>query len=350
MKIGLSCRFEYKSEKLRAILHSNQILELLKSPRVASVDPSTGDGKLDTPYKPSQVGHWYAISQMKPRVEPTFISVGGRLIAQWGTGAGDLANYCTDVTGAEEEVRKATSEKDYNDHVHEWGRRYQKLDEQLKIDTKLPAYTRKALRVAELSDWVAAAKSRLLLGGDAHACDGCPELASSVCSLFLAEAKRAPPTFLISLMLLDLVETSTTYGKGGAKTYTWKSMLMHDVSGVPGRGDGVKTLGKHPMAGAGTAILGRAMLEGKGGNVVTDRAISVMSVWLAHYLQQRNPKLEYFIIEGQKGGWSPQLKREKPDDLLKKDCTQALVQRGAGFSCLIGGTTVGYENVKGDRV
>jgi hypothetical protein len=104
------------------------------------------------------------------------------------------------------------------------------------------------------------------------------------------------------------------------------------------------------MAGKGTADLGRAMLTSNGGNAVADRAISVMSVWLAHYLTSRNPQYRYFILEGEKAVWVPQAKFAGADAALAKACMGGLMARSLDFGVKIGGTTVTYENLKGDVV
>jgi len=351
MKIGLACRFQFRNEPRRAVNYANTLLEMLGTKKPAGSVEGIGTGTAKNPYKPTTMGGWYGLSQKPPTDDPVFIEVGGRLIARWGKAAKRYQNYCTDVTGAGPAAHDATvGKQDYETYVATWGDAFAKMDKKSGIDPKLPAYTKKAQRVAHINDRLVATKSRLLLQGDEHACDDCPELASSLCSLFIAEAYRASETFVIGLMLLDLIETGTTYGKGGAKTYTWQSMLSHDVSGIPGRGDGMKTLGKHPMAGAGTAANGRGMMAGKGGNEVADRAISIMSVWLSHYLAPRNRECKYFILEGTKGSWTAQSQRAKEDDLLRKDCLNAVANRASDFGVKIGGTTVQYEDIAGNPV
>lgn len=359
MKIGIACRYTMASGPARTVNYTNSLLGILSFAKPASNINGFGKGTLKDPYRPSLVSHWFGLSQMKLKEAPIFIQVGQRLIARWGTGAVRFQNYCTDVTGAESEVQaalqKATEERtNYEKHVVMWGERYAKMDEESGISSALTAYSKKALRVAHLSDQDAAAQSRLLLGGNAHAGADCPELASSLCSLFIAEAHRVPETFVIAIMLLDLVETSTTYGKNGAKTYTWRSMLSHDTDGIPGRGKGVKVQGKHPMAAAGTVDLGHVMTIRPENNMVADHAISVMSVWLAHYLAKNNRDCSYFIIEGAKGSWTPQTISDSPEDkgnfILNQYCRKAVRARASDFAVQIGGTTVQYENIAGDRV
>ena len=267
------------------MIHSDAVVDILKSIKVVAVPPDNGDGSVDSPYVPTALGHWYHLALLDSEEAPMFILVGGRLIARWGTGASKFVDYCTDVTAYRLAVDEILTKSDYQKEVEVIGQHFREQDELAQIDTDLHAYSRKALRIGEVEDRVAAHWSRNLLQGIGD-CHECPELASSLCSLFIAEVHRVPEMFVLSLMLLDLVETATTYGSGGGKTYTWKSMLMHDTTGIPGRGSGMKGLAKHPMAGLGTVKLGKDLYGyGSGGvNEVRDRVISIMSVWLAHYM------------------------------------------------------------------
>lgn len=377
MKIGIACRYSYKKSKqsaemvdARSMIHSEQLLDLLRVIVIPKTAPQNGDGSLATPYQPRNINEWYYLTMMKPKNDPTFLSVGGRLIARWGVNGGQFVNYCTDVTTWEEAITENCIGKDsYENFIrHDVADAFERFDRSIGIDVdSLNSYTRKALRLdytraslslGQMSDREAAMRTRGLLNGIGD-CDDCFELASSVCSLFLSEAARLPATFVISLMLLDLVETSTTYGKGGAKHYTWRSMLMYgnpvDIP-VPGRSQGTKVLGKHPMAGQGTVVQGNALtLLDRGENLVRDRVISIMAVWLAHYLAKLfGPKgFTYYIVDAPKhtpwtGPRSPELTRG--DEELKKACRAAVSERCKHPNLLIGGTTVQYENTAGHTV
>ena len=236
MKVGIACEYMHKQKKVRSIIHHEVLTDILKKVMVTGLDPD-GSGTLEDPYVPNKLGNWWSLANLKWGFAPIFIQVGGRLIARWGTGAGQFRGYCTDVTGLEKKVALAVNSKSgYEQFVRDLGKIFKKRDALNSINPKLPSYTRKALRVSQLDDRAAAAWSRRLLTG-AESCGECPELASTLCSLFISEVARAPATFLISLMLLDLVETATTYGSGGAKTYTWKSMLMYgNERKIPGSG------------------------------------------------------------------------------------------------------------------
>ncbi len=377
MKIGIACRYRFKKDKksqemvdARSMIHSEQLLDLFRTLVIAKAAPQTGNGSIAEPYQPKSVSEWYYLAMQEPGKDPTFVNVGGRLIARWGTGGGQFVNYCTDVTTWEEAITaNCIGKPSYENFIrHDVADAFERFDRSIGMDVdNLNSYTRKALRLdytraslslGQMSDREAAMRTRGLLNGIGD-CDDCFELASSVCSLFLSEAARLPATFLISLMLLDLVETSTTYGKGGAKRYTWRSMLMYgnpvDVP-VPGRGGGTKVLGKHPMAGQGTVIQGNALtLLDRGDNLVRDRVISIMTVWLAHYLAKLfGPKgFAYYIVDAPKhtpwtGPRSPEL--NKGDEELKKACRAAVSERCKHNNLLIGGTTVQYENTAGSMV
>lgn len=356
MKIGISCRYDIKKKKYRSIIHSEEILDLFRLNTPDSTKPNIGNGSYDNPYQPTTIAHWYYLSQLDLEVKPMYVLVGGRLIARWGTGAKNLKRYCTDVTGFEN-VDSSTSIPDYEDFIHLLGREYELMDSKNKIDTKLPSYTKKALRVYHLDDRAAAIISRNILQGLSD-CGQFTELPSSLCALLLCEGARVPETFTITMMLLDLIETNTTYGKGGLKMYTWKSMLMYGVNGtyIPGRGNGIKSLGKHPMTGQGTVDLGNKIHIFNTGltNIVLDRIISITSVWLVHYMTKNSPKIFEFFIVADTGHkiWQNNRMGElgHGDQSLKANCRKAIKARSNNLNLLIGGTTVYYENIAGETI
>lgn len=241
--------------------------------------------------------------------------------------------------------------------MRSFGQIFVERDDHAGIDTELSSYSRKALRLHEVDDRVAAQWSRNLLQG-LDECHSCPELAATLCALFISEVHRVPEMFVLGLILLDLVETATTYGDDGGKRYTWKSMLMHDTSKIVGRGPGMKGLAKHPMAGTGTVKLGKDLFGyGSGGiNVVRDRAISLLSVWLAHYMTKNHGnggQYRFFIVWAMgHPNWTGSLAGplKKSAQMLQTNCTQAVQQRATNPACLIGGTEVSYETVDGDEV
>lgn len=374
MKVGVACTYQFGKNLMamtqaRSRVFFDTLLEMLKRERPASTAVQQGNGTLDDPYEPQGIGEWYWLAQQDTAFTPTFISVGGRLLARWGAGAEDLQDYVTDITGYEPGTAEYCLGKDnYRDWVQTMKEQYDIFDHQSKIDTRMPAYSRKALRVAHLDDAAAAQATRLLLAGVGD-CRDCPELASTLVSLFVAESYRSAgqAVFPITLMLLDLVQTHTSYGQGGEKTYTWKSMLMHHGENskldfdIPGRSAGKKqTLGKHPMAGVNTATMGRGLFRYDNDNASRDRVISIMSVWLAHYLAKKYPKVspnnfEYFIISDKSGhpGMqvpSKQKDQKKADETLEKACRDALRLRCTTLDCLIGGTTVYYVDKDWNQV
>ncbi len=357
MKIGIACRYTYQHQPARSIVHSDALLELLKRNMPIATAPNIGDGSLERPFRPTSIGAWFWLSQQRSRQPPMFILVGGRLIARWGTGGGQYVDYCTDVTDFVDLVTQyCLGGDDYEDMIaQEIGKWYALYDQLSGLDPRLPSYTRKALRIGDLDDREAAAISRGLLQGTVD-CGECEELASSVCALFISESHRVPAMFAISLMLLDLVETSTTYGSGGGKRYTWKSMLMYNTGGIPGRGGGLKVLGKHPMAGLGTVALGaRLFTYNDGDNLVRDRTVSILSVWLTHYLALKygGEGYTYFIVDAP--GHTKWTGRRMPEVTggnahLSTACRNAIRDRCTSLAVQIGGTTVYYENLAGDRV
>lgn len=362
MKAGLAYRSKINGE--RGMVYADKLLDVVKNTAPTTWAPVWGDGSLENPYRPTQSQHWAWLASRESGADPMFIVVGERVIARWGSSGGYYKDYATDVTEWEGHVRGkilGKERKDVQAAIKTIADAYKKIDdEELHLDPDWSVYTRKALRVLyvhEMTETYAAQKSRELLQGLGTAHE-CPELANTLVALFVCEAHRSPATFAISLMLLDLVETSTTYGRGGEKTYTWKSMLMHHVNdqsfAISGRGSSSsKPLGKHPMAGAGTASLGRNLVFGQ--NMVSDRVISIAAVWLAHYETRTASWFDFFII--QKGKLGQTTKKDKQtkwkkenDGWLQSICGHAIGHRLATLNLLIGGTTVYYEDIDGNRV
>ena len=361
MKIGIACRYKFRKEPARSMVHFDAVVDILRNVKPPAIAPKKGDGAVKTPYVPNVLGHWYYLAMQKSKAAPIFIRVGGRLIARWGSLGGKFRDYCTDMTEFDLLLKKillkVSESENHENELRVLNQRYIELDDMAGINTKLSSYSRKALRIGEVEDRVAAHWSRNLLQG-LDECHSCPELASTLCALFISEVHRVPQMFALSLMLLDLVETATTYGDDGGKTYTWKSMLMHDTSKILGRSPGQKGLAKHPMAGSGTVKLGKDLFGYGSGttNVVRDRVISIMSVWLTHYMTRHHGeggKYKFFIVwTKSRPTWTGSLagSLKKPDQFLQKNCTQAVQQRVSNPSCLIGGTEVTYETVDGDEV
>jgi hypothetical protein len=356
MKIGIACEYELHGKPIRSVLENDNLLDLLHTIKPLTKAVAT-EGSIDRPHANLNLSNWYYLSQQPSGNAPTYYSIGGRLIARWGKLGGQFVNYTTDITDCKEDVREAVK-KEYEQFVRDLGTKYSQMDAKANINPKLPSYTRKALRIGDLDDVLAASLCRSLLADSETKCEECPELVASLCALMLCEAHRCPATFAITLMLLDLVESRTTYGQGG-KVYTWKSMLMYGVDGdeIPGRGTGHKELGKHPMAGAETVTLGNLLFANTSGvNLVRDRVISILSIWSAHYLQKAYPapKFKYFIVraDGGHGAWvgkrSPTL--DNGATILKKALRTGVTERVNGPQLMIGGTTVGYQNLEGKTV
>ena len=358
MKIGIACAYTFKEEKHRSLIHSDNLLEILEQKDTAPLPRTPGTaGTAEDPHRNLSLQDWYYLSQQQTKTAPIYYRVGGRVIARWGSGAGQFQDYTTDITDYQDETAKAVAGGDYEQFVRNLGNAFKSKDQQSGIKPELPSYTRKALRVGDLDDVLAASMCRSLLKDSETSCSACPEIAATFCSLFICEAHRVPATFVISLMLLDLVETRTTYGKGGLKTYTWKSMLMYGVNGseIPGRGTGVKPLGKHPMAGEGTVVAGNLLFTANSGiNLVRDRVISILSVWLTHFLAKKYTKFQYFIIKSDAphAAWTGKRadRMDQSSNSLKKACKEGVVARCKSTDVLIGGTTVEYQNLTGDTV
>jgi hypothetical protein len=367
VKVGIACRYKFGKENkdARSVVYSNSLVEVLTQTLAQGKPPKDGQGTLLSPYKLRDIGEWIFCATQKPKSAPTYFDIGSRLIAQWGEGGGMFVNYCTDVTAQKGELESKCGSGNYEKYVDGLGDYFKERDEkEYGLNPKLPSYTRKGLRVKDLDDGTAVLICRSLISGSDD-CGGCEEIPCSLASLLLGEGRRSSITFVISLMLLDLIETRTTYGKGGEKHYTWKSMLMYDTDKIPGRGDTKKGWAKHPMVGPGSKAHGDVgnVLDGSKANPVANKSLSIMSAWLAHYLQKKfgpepNPKYKYYLLreDGSSLTHQPTPQQfgrtidDKGNRVLRQACSDAVAQRYASSGLLIGGTTVEYEGLDGNSV
>jgi hypothetical protein len=359
MKIGIACQWTSTRDQThhRSVLHADGMLEMLQSVTPGSTQPP-GTGAIDDPFRPGSLNNWYWLSTQVSTFLPKYLLIGGRLIARWGTGGGQFVDYCTDVTDFVDvcTARCATNGQSYEavvrDEIGAWYKTYDSLS---GINSRLPSYTRKALRLSldEIDDRAAAFACRGLIQG-LNTCDDCPELACSLASLLVSEAHRAPVTFIVTLMLLDLIETTTTYGRD--KHYTWKSMLMYGTSGIEGRGPGFHAHAKHPMVAAHTVTLGGQLSVYTAQNAVRDKIISITSIWLAHYMQKAYPTFTFFILRNDgPQAWNgpimgPARDFAQAERNLRRNCATAIQARVQSSALLIGGTTVYYQDLAGQAV
>ena len=357
MKVGLASKQD-PGKTTCGIVHTKTLVGLLDGHDVQKASPGTGNGTRDEPYRDLTMQNWRWLAEQKATADPIFYWVGKRLLVRWGTKMGGLVNYISDMTDFTSTLDQVMKAPEPNKVKKEFA----DADVKAKIDPDLAPYHKKALRVGDMTDEDAASRCRSLLVDSNTDCSACPEIASSFCSLFVAEAHRAPRTFLISLMLLDLVESHTTYGVDGGKRYTWKSMLAHSTAkgeaiNVEGRGQnkGIK-LAKHPMAGIGTVNLSNQMDNWGVDNAVRDRVVSLMSIWVGHYLQGKHADRRYYLLRtGDKSKIKDQVAKidiseKKLDMELLEQCKGAVAQRCLTPGVLIGGTTLEYLNFAGDPV
>lgn len=355
MKVGLGATWGMNGSE-NAQVHTKALIDILTQCDVKDAKPA-GGGTLDDPYRKLSMENWRWAAKENARNEPIIYSVGGRTLVRWGALMGGLKDYISDMTEYPDLLKEilGASKDTVKQKGGEVRGKFEDADKLRGIDTALAAYTKKALRVDNLTDEAAASRSRSLLNDSDTDCTDCPEIASSFCSLFVPEANRAPKTFVISLMLLDAVETGTTYGVEGKKVYSWKSMLMHSKDetvelDVPTRAKGVKLLAKHPMAGLNTVKLGKDMMNWGTDNAVRDRVVSLMSLWLAHYLQKVDSQKTYYLLRSGKDDKAEDIKsfrKTKSDADLLKMCKAAIELRCNTYACLIGGTSIGYRDLQG---
>jgi len=331
MKVGLALRGKGQDPATGA-LFAQTMMELLKTVDVAQTAPTQGNGTRENPYQGLDLQKWRWCAAQPVGEEPIFYRIGGRQLVRWGSKMTKLKDYISDMTSHQnvlDEVLGTVDKESVGKVLTAFS------DPQTE---HLAPYHKKALRLDQMTDIQAASRCRALLVDSNHDCSDCPELASTCCSLFIAEAHRAPKTFLISLMLLDLVEAEASYGIADNKQYTWISMLAHskDTQGtlnkvdIPGRRQGKEVpLAKHPMAGLNTVKMGKDLNSWALDNASRDASFPLMSIWIGRYLKAANAAEDYYLLRTtEKPGIKEQVK-----DLPKKidkSLTVTLRQQAAG--------------------
>jgi len=355
MKVGIALEEKGQTTAIGA-LFAQTMMELLKAVDVAQTAPAQGDGSRGNPYKSLNLQNWRWLAAQVAKADPTFYLIGGRTLVRWGTNMTKLKDYISDMTDHQNILDEVLGPKD-DQNV---GKVLGAFSEPQK--DHLAPYHKKALRLEQMTDIEAASRCRGLLINSNNDCNDCPELASSCCSLFIAEAHRAPKTFLISLMLLDLVEIEASYGIADDKKYTWISMLAHskDTKGdlneidVPGRTQGKKIpLAKHPMAGLNTVKLGKDLNSWALDNASRDRVVSLMSIWIGRYLKANQAGDYYLLRTTLKTGVKDQVKDlpkkiDKPlTGKLKQRAVEALQLRsGTAGKLLNAGANLPYMDLE----
>lgn len=110
---------------------------------------------------------------------------------------------------------------------------------------KGPAYWELAENVAAIDKVALAGQIRKLLAGGGAPCD--PWVATLTAAMFLSEVVRNPRSFMINLMLLDLIEGGVKYGREANKELDFGKLLKFDSAGT----DKVKT---YTHAGSATTV------------------------------------------------------------------------------------------------
>lgn len=89
--------------------------------------------------------------------------------------------------------------------------------------SKGPAYWELAENVKGIAPIALAATMRKVLAAPTTACD--PWVATLIAAMFLSEVVRNPRSFVVNLMLLDLIESKTKYGSAGTKELDFSKLL-----------------------------------------------------------------------------------------------------------------------------
>jgi hypothetical protein len=376
VKVGFGRKF--KSLDMEFLPYET-VWELVKGTKPVPSEPS-GSGIAVDPWRPANIGEWFWLAQVDIGAGPQFVQVGKRLIVRWGTDAGGMKNYSSDITDNLEvlQMTDTPTDKGVKKAQVVAGEHIKKVMEEsdkragLKT-TGTTVYTRKAQRVQELDPMVLAGAIRSLLRGrsTSSACDG--ELANSLCGLLICEGHKSRDNsgcavFMTTLLLLDLIEAGIKYGHKGQQ-YTWASLLMHGSESADR--DPVKTpeqilgrsvtnkareVAKHPMAGLGTVNLGKSITNLKDDNTSRNRVVSVGVAWLANFLWERDPSSDYayFFVKQDSKTWEKDTAvKQKPYGHLKDVCKSALTIRSITTDCLINGKRsrdVGYVDPNGKPI
>lgn len=134
--------------------------------------------------------------------------------------------------------------------------------------TKGPAYWELAKNVASKDKVKLAAQMRGLLEFPGTEC-GDPWVATLTAAMFLSEVVRNPRSFMINLMLLDLIEGGVKYGRAQTKELDFGKLLKFDSAGAGKTktyqySDGAMTVGKADGAEEGTMRGGKLPMSQKG--------------------------------------------------------------------------------------
>lgn len=117
---------------------------------------------------------------------------------------------------------------------------------------KGPAYWELAKNVSGIPKTELAASMRALIESPGTKAD--PWVATLTAAMFLSEVTRNPRSFMVNLMLLDLIQGGVKYGRAGNKELDFQSLLKFD-SADTGKSktytyaDGSVTVGKGAQAG-----------------------------------------------------------------------------------------------------
>jgi len=331
MKVGIAL----EEKPAIGALFTQNMMALLQNADVQETAPAQGDGTENNPYKDLHLQNWRWLAAQPAKPDTVFYSIGGRKLVRWGSNMSTLKDYISDMTGKEDILGSALGDPGKTSANNVIGA-FADPDKE-----HLAPYHRKALRLDQMTDIEAASRCRALLLDSNHDCAACPELASSCASLFIAEANRAPRTFVISLMLLDLIESGASYGIADNKKYTWISMLAHskktgpdmNVIDIRGRTQN-KTipLAKHPMAGLNTVSLAKSLDNWGTDNASRDRVVSLMSIWIGLYLKATQPGDYYLLRTTSKVAVKEQVK--ETGKTVNKQANKPLTER---LSQLAGG-------------
>jgi hypothetical protein len=350
MKVGIA----RERSGQREILNYADMWRLVSQVQIPKRKP-VGDGTRDSPYEPQGLSDWFWLAQQPLASAAMCMRVGNRVIARWGHDAGGLKSYTSDVTDFPDITREIAVGKEIRTDAG-------LIDAEAGIRVQQRTiYTRKAERVEFLDDHTIARMARELIAINHRRSEPYPasaELANTICGLLVAEcgvhrAQAASASlFVTTLMLLDLIERSVTYGRHGQR-YTWASMLMHgnsktgdvtpnNISGRHANGD---DQAKHPMAGAGTVKFAKQMNNLSTNNPSRNRVISVCSSWLANHLaehaeQSGSHDIRHLIIRQNAKTWTgvPNTSLALPTTGgLRQLAEIALQLRARGPQCLLTG-------------
>jgi hypothetical protein len=260
-----------------------------------------GKGVFSSPLKMSTTEQWLCAAT-KTHQNGLWYDIGGRIIFRRTTN-----NYMFDVGEAEEVFNK------YEAHIKKTGEGNKYPDAAMKRerskgvsqrtfehepfeDTSYRALAKDISDLSLTNKEDIAREFRIILRGGKRRITTIKSIPITIGAMFIAESARNPLSFLIGLILLDMIEAGIKYGRAGNKSYTWENVLW-DPSIINGIKDEAKAklAGKWPMAHTDSYNEASQFFEvntwtpkesSLEGSVVKDKECTLLIRWFWNFVSQ----------------------------------------------------------------